>query len=110
MKEVLYQLSYVTEWLQRQDSNLRFLAYETKRMTTSILCFNLVSVERIELPPHVPKTRTLPLRYTEKIQQVHFWLLDIKRILIAELNLKLVPHERIELPSSDYKTDVLPFN
>ena len=25
-------------WLQRQDSNLRFLAYETKRMTASILC------------------------------------------------------------------------
>jgi hypothetical protein len=25
-------------WLQRRDSNPRFLAYETKRMTTSILC------------------------------------------------------------------------
>ncbi len=26
------------DWLQRQDSNLRFPAYETGRMTTSILC------------------------------------------------------------------------
>ena len=46
--------SWGIKWLQRQDSNLRFSAYETKRMTTSILCDSLVLEVRLELTEVLP--------------------------------------------------------
>ena len=60
----------------------------------------MVSVERIELPPHVPKTRTLPLRHTEKKQQDTLSFFHKKwKLSFAESILKLAPQGGIEPPT-----------
>ena len=53
-------------------------------------------MERIELPPHVPKTRTLPLRYTEKYNTIRFFSIKSEIFEFAESILKLAPQVGIE--------------
>ena len=115
MKVVFYHWTISPYWLQRRDSNPRFLAYETKRMTTSILCDILVSVEGIEPPPHGPKPRMIPFHHTEKKigalckNRTHTPGLQNRTSTIKDKRAKnLVDRERIELSISGCKPDVFP--
>ena len=70
MKEVFYQLNYITMEAGDRFELPLHLAYEPGVGTALPEIIEIrVSVGRIELPTHGPKPRILPLNYTERKQQ-----------------------------------------
>ena len=109
MKEVHYHFATSPNWLQRQDSNLRFLAYETKRMTSSILCDKWCPLRESNSQPRITKPMLCHLTKGAKNNRIDFtFQVTSLKYLIAVTILKLVEDSGIEPLTQACKASVFP--